>query len=64
MRGSFFRSCTYGGRREIWEGERLNRIIYWSGGGCVVFGGNVKGEVEEGLPVGFDERRESADRTY
>lgn len=38
----------------------MDFVVQWPGGVGVVLGGDVEGEVEEGLAVGFDEGGESA----
>jgi len=55
MRGAGFRGGTDGGRGQIGEREGLDCVIEGAGGGCVVLGGDVEGELEERLAVGFYE---------
>ena len=55
MRGAGFRGGANRGRSEVGEGEGLDCVVEGACGGCVVLGGNVEGEVEEGLAVGFYE---------
>ena len=48
-----------GGRDEVLGRPLQDPGVGGAGGGGVVFGGDVEGEVDEGLAAGMDERGES-----
>ena len=56
---SRFGSRAEGGWCEVGEGERLDGVVGWAGNLAEILGGDVEGEVEEGLAVGFDEGGEA-----
>jgi hypothetical protein len=50
---------TAGRGGKVGEGKGLDRVVEGSRRGGVVLGGNVEGEVDEGLTVRFDEGGEA-----
>lgn len=59
MCGAGFGGGADGGGCEVREGEGLDCVVYGSCDFAVILGGDVEGEVEEGLAVGFDEGGET-----
>jgi hypothetical protein len=55
VRGSLSGSCADGGRGKVREGEGQESAVQRACYRCVVLGGDVEGEIDEGLAMGFYE---------
>jgi hypothetical protein len=59
MGGAGLGGCPDGRRRKVREGEGKEGTVERPRCGGIVLGGDVEGEVDEGLTMGFDEGGEA-----